>query len=76
MNLDWQENIINGMIKEKADTTIGEYIAFIKELELIENTTYATDKKISKLGNNSSRLADRPLHYSQDHYLGSKATVR
>jgi hypothetical protein len=38
MNLEWQKDIIEQMIREKQDTTISEYFQLLKELKEIENS--------------------------------------
>lgn len=38
MNIEWANDIINSMIKEDPDITIGEFIAYMNELVSIEAT--------------------------------------
>ena len=40
MNIQWQNDIINGLIRENADATIADYKELVKELSEIEKHAF------------------------------------
>lgn len=61
MNLQWQIQIVDGLIKEDPDATIADYMELVKELSIIESTN--ASKQRPRYLNDGKNHTKTPSYY-------------